>query len=157
MISNYYRRHWRFRNEHHWFLMIVIEKRRITPRHFTIICFQVPSFFTRVYIWLHNLEDTSTVTLRRSRFISANSDVIRSVFVMNVNRVTVYVREGQLIGIVEENVHGGHYVAFRGIPYARPPVGKLRFKVSSMICLVIFVAQHETPVCLSIQNWELER
>ncbi|CAL1673126.1 unnamed protein product [Lasius platythorax] len=47
---------------------------------------------------------------------------------MHSNRVAVDVREGKLIGIVEENIHGGNYIAFRGIPYARPPVGKLRFK-----------------------------
>ncbi|XP_071574393.1 juvenile hormone esterase isoform X1 [Temnothorax nylanderi] len=47
---------------------------------------------------------------------------------MDNNRVDIYVREGRLIGIVEKAVHGGYYVAFRGIPYAKPPVGELRFK-----------------------------
>ncbi|XP_071574670.1 juvenile hormone esterase-like [Temnothorax nylanderi] len=42
---------------------------------------------------------------------------------MDNNRVDIYVREGRLIGIVEKAVHGGYYVAFRGIPYAKTPVG----------------------------------
>ncbi|XP_032679111.1 esterase E4-like isoform X2 [Odontomachus brunneus] len=48
--------------------------------------------------------------------------------VMKNSRVDVHVRQGRLQGIVEENVHGGYYTAFRGIPYAQPPVGDLRFR-----------------------------
>ncbi|XP_011141919.1 esterase E4 isoform X2 [Harpegnathos saltator] len=48
--------------------------------------------------------------------------------VMKNSRVDVHVRQGKLRGIVQENVHGGYYTAFRGIPYAQPPIGKLRFK-----------------------------
>ncbi|XP_012215168.1 juvenile hormone esterase-like isoform X1 [Linepithema humile] len=47
---------------------------------------------------------------------------------MDNNRVDVYVCEGKLIGIVEKSVYGDNYIAFRGIPYAKPPVGQLRFK-----------------------------
>ena len=46
-----------------------------------------------------------------------------------MGRVEVGVTEGKLIGIVEKSIHGDNYIAFRGIPYAKPPVGELRFKV----------------------------
>ena len=52
---------------------------------------------------------------------------------MNKCRADVQVHEGKLIGIVEECVHGGNYIAFRGIPYAKPPINELRFKVGTHI------------------------
>lgn len=42
----------------------------------------------------------------------------------------VTVKQGQLRGAVEENVCGGTFLGFRGIPYAKPPIGTLRFKDS---------------------------
>ncbi|XP_053998597.1 esterase FE4-like isoform X2 [Hylaeus anthracinus] len=42
----------------------------------------------------------------------------------------VNVKQGQLRGVVEDNVYGEQYLAFRGIPYAKPPTGPLRFKDS---------------------------
>ncbi|XP_047993626.1 esterase FE4-like [Leguminivora glycinivorella] len=40
----------------------------------------------------------------------------------------VQVRDGLLEGEVLDNVLGGQYYSFKGIPYAAPPVGDLRFK-----------------------------
>ncbi|XP_034947990.1 esterase FE4-like [Chelonus insularis] len=40
----------------------------------------------------------------------------------------IQVQQGQLRGIWENNIYGVKFVAFRGIPYAKPPVGDLRFK-----------------------------
>lgn len=42
----------------------------------------------------------------------------------------VKVEQGLLRGAVVKRVVGESYIAFKGVPYAAPPVGKLRFKVS---------------------------
>ncbi|XP_037302409.1 esterase B1 [Manduca sexta] len=42
--------------------------------------------------------------------------------------VQVTVSEGTLEGQIVENEYGGSYCSFKGIPYAEPPVGDLRFK-----------------------------
>ncbi|XP_026753865.1 juvenile hormone esterase-like isoform X1 [Galleria mellonella] len=42
--------------------------------------------------------------------------------------VQVTIKDGVLEGNVVNNAYGGNYYAFKGIPYAAPPVGDLRFK-----------------------------
>lgn len=42
---------------------------------------------------------------------------------------TVTVQQGVLLGKLIENIHGEKIFSFQGIPYAKPPLGKLRFKV----------------------------
>ena len=37
---------------------------------------------------------------------------------------------GQIQGSFMSSASGREFMAFRGIPYAKPPVGELRFKVS---------------------------
>jgi len=46
-----------------------------------------------------------------------------------MDRPIVTVKQGKLQGIFEENVLGSYYLSFKGIPFAAPPVGELRFKV----------------------------
>ncbi|XP_052870996.1 juvenile hormone esterase [Anopheles cruzii] len=46
----------------------------------------------------------------------------------NADRVNVKVHQGTVCGVRETLPNGNGFCAFRGIPYAKPPVGELRFK-----------------------------
>ncbi|XP_049299506.1 juvenile hormone esterase isoform X1 [Anopheles funestus] len=46
----------------------------------------------------------------------------------NVDRVNVKVHQGTVSGVKEKLPNGNTFCAFRGIPYAKPPVGELRFR-----------------------------
>lgn len=41
----------------------------------------------------------------------------------------VTIKQGQLKGCIRTDIDGGRILTFLGIPYAKPPVGELRFKV----------------------------
>lgn len=43
----------------------------------------------------------------------------------------VEINYGKLKGKLRKNYKGEEIFAFLGVPYAKPPVGELRFKVSS--------------------------
>ncbi|XP_043268660.1 juvenile hormone esterase-like isoform X2 [Venturia canescens] len=45
-----------------------------------------------------------------------------------IMRPVVQIVEGQLRGVSEKSIYGKPYAAFKGIPYAKPPVGELRFQ-----------------------------
>lgn len=47
--------------------------------------------------------------------------------------VVVKTRQGQLRGKKVTTANGFAYYSFQGIPYAKPPIGALRFKVSSIL------------------------
>jgi carboxylesterase type B len=47
--------------------------------------------------------------------------------------VIIDVAEGSLRGKQTTSKSGFKYYSFKGIPYAKPPVGQLRFKVSRIL------------------------
>lgn len=42
-------------------------------------------------------------------------------------------KNGFLRGTIERSVENFYYCAFKGVPYAKPPINELRFKVSQFI------------------------
>lgn len=55
-----------------------------------------------------------------------------------VHCVDVEIPQGRLSGDIRTNIDGGTYYIFKSIPYAKPPLGELRFKVS-VIVLYVFI------------------
>ena len=49
---------------------------------------------------------------------------------IHTNMVQVTISDGILEGDIIKNQYGGSYHSFKGIPYAQPPIGELRFIVS---------------------------
>ena len=44
--------------------------------------------------------------------------------------LVVETSKGKIRGCVDRSILGDEYLAFKGIPFAKPPAGKLRFQVS---------------------------
>ncbi|XP_035784382.1 esterase B1-like isoform X1 [Anopheles albimanus] len=66
----------------------------------------------------------SSPALRNGRLFSTTGFA----WMRNVDRVNVKVEQGTVCGVKEVLPEGGVFHAFRGIPYAKPPIGELRFR-----------------------------
>lgn len=43
--------------------------------------------------------------------------------------ITIKSSHGEIVGVKMSSSYGFHYINFLGVPYAKPPIGSLRFKV----------------------------
>lgn len=58
---------------------------------------------------------------------------VTSVLSQFQNDPIVRIQEGKLRGVGGKLVDGSQYYSFKGIPYATPPIGNLRFKVNTFL------------------------
>lgn len=56
--------------------------------------------------------------------------------------VIVTVEQGKLKGKTDIDSAGNVYYSYQGIPFAKPPLGKLRFKVFTILLLTVTNLQH---------------
>lgn len=49
------------------------------------------------------------------------------------SNLVISIKEGKVKGIIKKNFDGGEFISFQGIPYAKSPLGNLRFKVRRLI------------------------
>ena len=85
--------------------------------------------------------------------------ILASVATTLAEDITVTLNKGKLRGARLDYDFGQYYYAFKGIPYARPPVKELRFKVKNPFfchcCLFIShscVIYNEQLFCQSMNN-----
>ena len=74
----------------------------------------------------------------------------------------VTIRQGHLVGRLDTSLAGESFYSFQGIPYAKPPVGALRFKVktkSAAHCVYLPTCRkgHNIPHVISMYAQHLRR
>jgi len=67
-----------------------------------------------------------------------------------VETVIVHTTQGSLRGQKVKTQSGATYYSFHAIPYAKPPVGSLRFKVSSLSS--VKEIKRDRSVCVKIRR-----
>lgn len=55
--------------------------------------------------------------------------------------------QGKVVGSFDTDRMGKQYLSFQGIPYARPPVANLRFKVRKKIIFLLELLKMSSKIC----------
>lgn len=49
------------------------------------------------------------------------------------NKVQLDIQQGRIVGVEDKLPNGNSLFSFKGIPYAQPPIGELRFAVGKIL------------------------
>lgn len=80
------------------------------------------------------MQTSHCIQMNQSVYASNQSwphDTVSTSRFLEMSETIVKISDGRLRGSVEKSIEGYSYKAFKGVPYAKPPIGQLRFKVNN--------------------------
>lgn len=73
----------------------------------------------------------------KSNLFSFKIVVLHLMTIILIDGLQISTPQGEISGIIKKTSSGREIQSFLGIPFAKPPIGELRFKVSALLLFLI--------------------